>query len=157
MASSVTDRDKGYRALMLRLQSAANAQVKVGVFGEKADAKAENGDLTVGDLATIHEFGGGTVPERSWLRGYVDENQTRLDEMSRRAAQAVAGGKMSPEQALNAMGLKIAGEIKQRISENIPPPLAESTIKAKGSSVALVDSGQFRGSIAHEVVKDGGQ
>jgi hypothetical protein len=161
MRPSLTDTDKGYRALMKRLQEQAAPGLRVGVFGAKADAQHADSELTVGDIATIHEFGfehvrgGYFVLERAWLRGYYDENEARLKEMVRRVAEAVAQGKMTREQGLNLIGLKISGEIKQRLQAGITPPLAESTIKAKGSSVPLIDSGQFIGSIAHEVVAGG--
>ena len=49
-------------------------------------------------------------------------------------------------------------EIKmtQKIDSYIPPPLAEATINAKGSSQPLVDTGQLYGQISHEV-RDGGK
>jgi hypothetical protein len=163
MKSSLNDTDKGYRALMKRLQENVAPSLRVGVFGARADVIHEDSTLTVGDIATMHEFGFEHVRgqyyvlERSWLRGYYDENQARLQEMVRRVAEAVAQGKMTREQGLNLLGLKIAGEIKQRLQAGITPPLAESTVKAKGSSVPLIDSGQFVNSIAHEVTGGGSE
>lgn len=157
--SSLSDRDGGYKALLKRLTAETGASLEVGVFGEKAAQKHDNSDLTVGDIAAIHEFGTALVwehpiPERSWLRGYIDENRPRLEEMVRRLAAAVVAGKLTTEQALDQLGLKVVGEIQTRIANNIPPPLKQKTIDRKGSSVALIDTEQFRSSIAHAVTKE---
>jgi hypothetical protein len=154
--SSLSDRDGGYSALLKRLTAETGVSLEIGVFGEKAAQKHDNSDLTIGDIAEIHEFGSelAHIPERSWLRGYVDENRPRLEEMVRRLAGAVVAGKLTTEQALDQLGLKVVGEIQTRIANNIPPPLKQKTIDRKGSSVALIDTEQFRSSIAHAVTKE---
>lgn len=50
------------------------------------------------------------------------------------------------------------GEIKitEKILSNIPPPLKESTIRAKGSSTALIDTGEMLGAVSSEL-RDGGK
>lgn len=150
MAGSVTDTDKGYAALMKKL-GRVQPKLIVGVFGENAQAVADGENvITIGELAEIHEFGLG-VPERSWLRGYVDENNDRITQMIAAVGAQVTAGNLTPEAALNLVGLKIVGEIKERISGGIQPANAESTIQQKGSSVPLIDTGQFRGSISHQV------
>jgi len=156
MPSKIIDKDKGYTALMKRL-GADQPRVKVGVFGDAASAvKDEGGEaITIGALAEIFEFGLGNNPERSWLRGYVDENNSRISLMINRLAQQVYSGKLSPEAALRLLGAKLVGEIQQRISAGIAPENAESTVKRKGSSVPLIDTGQFRGSITNEVIPAG--
>lgn len=157
MAGSFKDTDRGYKQLMGRLKK-AQPTVKVGVFGDQALAVHAGGGevLTVGEIAEVHEFGRGNVPERSWLRGYVDANGARISKMLARVAEEVAAGRLTAEQGLDLVGLKIVGEIKQRLP-HLEPPLEESTIKAKGSSATLVDKGQFRSSIAHAVVPAGGE
>lgn len=162
MRSEVVDKDRGYADLMKRLKKDGALDLRVGVFGEKGSVQHEGSSLTVAEIGALHEFGfehvngGFFVLERSWLRAYFDANKARLEEMVRRVAIAVEQGQMTKEQGLNLIGLKISGEIKQRIQAGIAPPLAESTIKAKGSSVPLIDSSQFIGSIAYEVVKGEG-
>jgi len=151
---SVADTDKGYRARMKQLRAKLPV-LKVGVYGEQAEAIDGEGTITVGALAEIFEFGLGNQPERSWLRGYVDENNARITQMIARVGEQVAAGKMTPEEALNLVGLKMVGEIQQRISAGIEPPNEDSTIRRKGSSTPLIDTGQFRGSISHEVVPAG--
>jgi hypothetical protein len=129
----------------------AKATVKVGVIGPKASAaKTEGKGLTVVEVASFHEFGLG-VPKRSFIAGYVDENEADLRKRMRKAGELVAKGSHTLEQALELFGLYVVGGMQDRISDNIPPALAESTKKRKGSSVALINTGQLRSSITHEV------
>ena len=49
------------------------------------------------------------------------------------------------------IGMKIENAIRLKILSNVPPPLKEATIKRKGSSHTLIDSGQMLASITHSV------
>jgi hypothetical protein len=106
----------------------------------------------MGKLATWLEEGTEHMPARFWLSGYMKQNESRIKEMLKRGAEEVVKGRMTVEQVLNQIGLKVVGEIKERIANGLSPPNAASTIKRKGSSVPLIGvSGQFRASIAHGV------
>ena len=49
------------------------------------------------------------------------------------------------------VGMKIENAIRLKILSNVPPPLKEATIKRKGSSQTLIDSGQMLASISHSI------
>jgi len=51
----------------------------------------------------------------------------------------------------NDVGMKIENAIRLKILSNIPPPNAASTIKAKGSSHTLIDTGEMLDFVSHEV------
>jgi len=51
----------------------------------------------------------------------------------------------------NDVGMKIENAIRIKILSNVPPPNAASTIKAKGSSHTLIDTGEMLESVSHEV------
>ena len=48
------------------------------------------------------------------------------------------------------IGMKLENAIRIKILSNVPPPNALSTIKAKGSSHTLIDTGELLESISHE-------
>lgn len=148
---SVTYKDNGAKALVANIGKAHKASVDVGVLGEKAAAKEDKGTLTVGEVASFHEFGLG-VPERSFIRGWVDENEKVVQNLSGRAVAAVAKG-MPVDQALTIIGSKIASLMQERISRGIEPANAPSTIARKGSSKPLVNTGQLRSSITPRVAQ----
>ena len=126
--------------------------LRVGVIGDKAVTEHGMGKgATVAEIATYHEYGMG-VPQRSWLRGYVDENQVRIEQYLRNVAkQGLLTGNLG--KAMETMGVVVVGEIQERISDHIPPPLSDRTKKRKGSDTPLIDTGQFRSSITFQVIR----
>jgi hypothetical protein len=125
---------------------------EVGVIGPKASAQHAGGTLTVAEVAEIHEIGAG-VPRRSWLVDWFEENRKEIERVMRALSRKALLGTITPKIATAQLGVWAVGEIQQRIANRIPPPLAESTIKRKGSSVPLIDKGQLRQSITSRVVK----
>lgn len=111
---------------------------------------------TIAEVGSFHEFGLG-VPQRSFIRGWADENEAENREALRKIGKAVTNGKLpgGPKQGLERFGLLAVGGIQKRMAEGIEPALAESTVAAKGSSVALINSGQLRSSITSKVFKPG--
>lgn len=156
----ITVKDHGAIAMLSRLLE--GGALKVGVLAEDAaeqheDADGEPSGLTVGEIAEIHEFGLGSVPRRSFLAGWADENADQIKTVITRGGQALARGKLgSIDQLLEQIGVWAVGSIQARIATNIPPPLSPITIQRKGSSVALIDSGQLRSSISYKVDEDVG-
>ena len=106
--------------------------------------------VTVADVAAFNEFGLG-VPERSFIRAWFDgateENRAALQHGMIMALK----GEKTIEQVLELIGLRFVGKMQQRISNGISPANAPSTIKQKGSSKPLVDTGQMRQAITYLV------
>ncbi|HEY6056218.1 MAG TPA: hypothetical protein VIU86_19970 [Gaiellaceae bacterium] len=114
----------------------------------------EKRPLTVADIATFNEFGTATIPQRSFIRAWFDENQAFIAETLRSQMKLVIAGKLTPEKAGARIALACEGSMKQRISRGIPPPNAPSTIERKGSSKPLIDTGQLRNAIRGRAVVD---
>jgi hypothetical protein len=127
---------------------------KVGV---QSDTKREAfGDDDLGDLsdmvtvAAVHEFGAPRkgIPQRSFLRSTFDLHQKDLQNvMAAEKDKILLGGTI--EDSLDRIGLLHTAQVQARIRSNIPPPLADATVEAKGSSRALIDTGQLVQSIRH--------
>lgn len=156
-------RDSGGRFATMPKQ----VTITVGIHADEGDAMhagavfAEDGalepsgDLTVADVATFHEFGTRTIPQRSFIRAWFDENQAFIAETLQKQFAQVANGKRPVEQAAERCALAFEGSVKQRISRGIPPPLAASTIARKGSSKPLIDTGQLRNAVRGKVERSG--
>lgn len=125
--------------------------ITVGVHSDDAEQTHGTGEgLTIGDIATFHEFGTQTVPQRSFVRAWFDEGQAEHQQVIREELAAAAdGGDL--DQALERIALRLEGSVKDRIRHNIPPPLSPATVARKGSSVALIDTGQLRNAIRARV------
>jgi hypothetical protein len=151
---TITVKDHGAIAMLSRLLE--GGALKVGVLAEDAAEQHEDEDgepsgLTVGEIAEIHEFGLGSVPRRSFLAGWADEEADKIKTVITRGGQALARGKLSSiDQLLEQIGTWAVGSIQARMATSIPPPNAPLTIKRKGSSVTLIDTGQLRASISYE-------
>lgn len=162
---TITRKDNGAEKLLRRLLS--KGALSVGILAGEAAAphkaktaearisdlfKEPSEQLTIGEIAAVHEFGLGSSPERSFLRGWVDESTAQIEQVIVAGARALARGKLtSPLQFLNQTGAWAVGQIQARMARNIPPPLAPETIRRKGSTIALIDTGQLRSSISFRV------
>jgi hypothetical protein len=148
VTTTIKDIDRGAKRLAKLL---AEGALSVGVLGSEAAAEHEGTDLTVAEVAEIHEFGLGSAPRRSFLAGWFDQNQEQIVNVILKGGQALAARKIKAPELLEQIGQWAVGSIQERIAGNIPPPLQAQTIKRKGSSVALIDKGQLRASISYRV------
>lgn len=145
------DVDKGYRKLATLLGEMGS--ITLGVQGEEAlkpHPSAE--DLTVGEIAAIHELGLG-VPQRSWLGLWLEEHEDQMMRETRDALQRVLRGELSRNKALQELGLKWAQALRDNIWEgNIRPPLtAERIQRKKGETRPLLDTYSLMNAITYKV------
>jgi hypothetical protein len=147
----ITDKDRGAKALLDRLGGGSRL-LAVGVL--EGDATHPNSDLTINEIAEIHEYGSDAagIPERSFIRAFVDENEARINKALKRIADMTAKGSLkSVDQGLDRLGLTLVGGIQDRIRNGIAPELQDATAARKGSSVPLIDTSALLTSITHEV------
>ncbi|MCA6927911.1 hypothetical protein [Pectobacterium versatile] len=106
-------------------------------------------------IGAVQEFGSadGRVPERSFLRVPIRQNQDNIKKAFRALTGAVTRGEITAFQMLDQIGARAAGFCKEAIEAGIQPANADSTIKAKGSSTPLINHGFLKGKITH-VVED---
>jgi hypothetical protein len=160
----IVDKDKGFRALV-KAAKAANLRLTVGIHGDKggvphvappppagsAASPPAARSLTVAEVGSFHEFGLGDVPQRSFIGGWFDAERATASGYMRKAAARVTEGALTVQRALQLVGLGFVGGMQQRIAAGIAPALSETTIRRKGSSVPLIDTGQLRSSIESRV------
>lgn len=184
MGVEVKDTDKGFAVLLARVAGAKSFSLTIGIHeaegarayeppvrekvNEKAKSKGAKGkktkaeekpkkesDMTLAELGEIHEFGLG-VPQRSFLGDWVDETEKEKNDQLRGVARALVAGEIeSIEDGFEQLGNLYVAQVQKRIADNIPPPLSPLTIKMKGSSVPLIDTGQLRSAITYKVKTTG--
>lgn len=120
---------------------------------KKSQDKSEVIKITLGDVAVINEFGAPDhhIPERSFIRSTFDEKSKEWSQKMKEYKKLINKDKMTLEKALSEIGEQIRGDIIDKIINLDTPPNAQSTIRAKGSSNPLVDTGQLKGSIKYRV------
>ena len=163
--ATITDKDHGYKRLRLNMSTGADSYTLVG-FPEKGTAglptqsgsRHEEYDWdTVIGIASVHEFGtlDGNVPARPFLRPAIDGGHDEIAKVKQRALELMIDGKLTSKQALAVVGEYAQGRIQRAIDRVTSPALKPATIKRKGSSKPLIDTGQMRNSVQHVEVMSG--
>lgn len=105
-------------------------------------------------IALIHEFGSiaRNIPARPFLRPTLRGNINKYSRILQQKATAILLGRISLHQALSLVGQAAQTDVQKYIVEHANfAPLKPSTIKRKGSSRPLVDTGQLRQSIRYRI------
>lgn len=141
---SVEDVDLGMDRLIADLLGLGVAEVYVGV------RSGPEGDLAT--IAAANEFGtsDGHVPERSFLRSTVDEKRGEYAEDLAKVVDDIIDGR-GARPGLSRIGVRAKADVQRKIRALRTPPNAASTVKQKGSSNPLIDTGRLRQSIDYEL------
>jgi hypothetical protein len=119
--------------------------VKVGFPAGDADQGAI-------DKAIWNEFGTSRgIPERAFFRGAMADNRANYRNLMASDARKIIKGESDMRRTLNRLGLMAQGHVQESIVNLDTPPNAPSTIKAKGSSNPLIDSGEMRQSVSFSI------
>lgn len=105
---------------------------------------------SVATVAAIQEFGAPAqnIPPRPFFRGMIHDH---ADEWGGILAGLLKTNDYDGAAALALMGDGIAGQLRDSIVKLTDPPLAPSTIAAKGSSKPLVETGVLLNGIDYAV------
>jgi hypothetical protein len=123
--------------------------ITLGIHGDAGD---HEGGLSLVELATIHEFGDGHSPQRSFVRAWAEINHDKIVRAFTAAGREVGRARRTPNQVLDSLGSLFKASMQARISEGIEPPNAESTIQRKGdSSTPLVDKAILKAGIDYKI------
>ncbi len=149
------DSDPGFKKAIAKMGKGSSV-TQIGIF-----SKDSGSDLV--KYASVNEFGTNNagkgnntvIPERSFLRATIDANRKKIIAIIDKGKVALVAGKISQKDILEEIGLFVEGKVKERISRGIKPENAPSTIRQKGSSTPLIDSGRLRQSIIHIVKSEG--
>lgn len=128
----------------LATRVARPATLKVGI---PANATYPDG-TSVALVAAAQEFGTRSIPARSFMRRTVAEHQGEWPDA---LAKCLKVTDMNAAAALALMGEGIKGQVQQTITEVNAPPLKPATVRRKGFSKPLVDTGQMLRSITATV------
>lgn len=139
----------------LRIERRGDAAKRIGMIleGMQGPRRVKAGfpsGQAGGDIvmrAVWQEFGTTRIPERPFIRNAMTANLSGYRDLARSSAEQIIAGSMTMRRALERMGIKAQGDIQKEMP-GTPPPNAPSTIRQKGSSMTLVDSGQLRQSVS---------
>ena len=147
-----------------------NTQLEIGVFGE------DDSEMVM--IASVHEFGVDIkvtdkmrgylhsigihlnprtrtikIPERSFMRAGYDKEKENIIRESEKLLEKVLKLELPVKVFFETLGELIVGMIQKYLTDLSNPPLHPATIKNKGSSNPLIDTGHLRESITYKIVK----
>lgn len=101
-------------------------------------------------VAAILEYGAprAGIPPRPFFRNMIAEKQ---DEWGPAIGALLVANDFDAKVTLSLTGEAIAGQLRESILKTNYPPLKPATIRAKGFSKPLVDTGQMLNSVGYEV------
>ena len=164
-STKVTVTDKGAKAFLKATSKLSSSRskpqqhVNVGIIGEQAASQHPDSDITMGDLALIHQLGLG-VPARPFLTQWTNSSDTskEMDKAFKSAAKEILSKCKGTQ---NASTSKVDSIIEGSL-ENIAE-LGEASLKnfiesgqvspqTQQGNTPLLQSGAFVGAITGEVV-----
>ena len=92
-----------------------------------------------------------TIPERAFLRNGFDTNKDSVMKDAEQVLPSVLDGSLATDEFLKMIGTNLSSDIKDYAQQLDSPPLHPFTVKQKGSTNPLVDTGDMIESITYEV------
>lgn len=124
--------------------------VKVGIPDDASDE-----GVSLAMIGAVHEFGvpEKNIPERSFLRSGIKRNREQFIRLNRVNLVKILQGKMAIDTALGLLGEFGKASVQREIRIGEYVPLSEQTVRRKGSSKPLIDTGNMIQSITYSVEK----
>lgn len=140
---------KGGERLEAAIAELDRKKVKVGYFptSRYPDGTPVAGVAAVQNLGSVSR----RIPPRPTIGPAIEgSRQMQRDAIAVSVRRAVSG-RQTVEQGMEQLGAAVVGEIQKAISELSTPPLAAGTIRRKGNSKPLVDTGMMLQSVTYVV------
>lgn len=156
MSVKFEDKDLGFNQIKREMAELDNYYVGVGFPGDAENTQHKSG-FNMASLALVHEFGteSGKIPARPFMKQTSKAFSKNVGALMTTLTRKVASGRLSAKKAHSQLGAYYEGKMKETITSGTFKPNAPATIKLKGSSKPLIDTGQMRASISHVVRKVG--
>lgn len=152
IVSSVVVRDNGLLSRIINSAKQCTARVSVGYF---ADQGVHGGkpSITLGNLARIHEHGTARTPKRAFVAPALAKNRDKYLKLVGGSFLPIVRGQKTTAQTWHYVGQQAVADVQSYMVQASFTPLSPKTIRAKGSSRPLIDTGQLRQSVTYKVKK----
>lgn len=127
---------------------------KVFVGFQSGDAAEDNGTDVV-DVAAYNELGTSRIPSRPFIRDSVDNHKDKISSFCKGQVRRLVTG-ATAEDCLKKIGVFGVSLIQEEITKGSFVQNSEPTIRKKGSSKPLIDTGRMRQSVKY-VIKERGE
>ena len=115
---------------------------KTVLVGIHDSAGEHEGGISNAQLGAVLHFGNDHIPARPWLDVGVQQGNKEYSEIIEDNADDL-------DRAMEQIGVVAVGRVQEYMNELKTPPNAASTIKKKGSSNPLIDTGNLKQSVTY--------
>lgn len=144
---STIEKTNDYIKIIEAAEDLDGSSIEVGIFGGKNKITKKS----IAFYMMMSEIGTKEIPERSFMRSTIDENEIKYDELIEKQINRIVDWKQIASGLLITLALQIEGDVKNKITSLRIPPNAPSTIEQKGSSNPLIDTGAGRNAVTHKI------
>jgi len=147
--TKVEEKDMGWKQIKLDFKELKNMGVKVGIMGTE-----EIDGVAVVDYATYNELGTRFIPARPFMGTTADRYRDGIYQYTATLVGKMIDGVYDARQVLTYIGEWYQAKVQLTIrdAKQWSVPLLPATIKAKGSSSPLIDTGRMIQSVRYEIV-----
>ena len=138
------------KAILLKINQ---SHLDVGFFGgEKEEKPQGKNELNTPTIAFLNEFGSmcGNIPARPFFRQTLSQNK-HFESDIKTLVSDMLDFKITLKSGYRKVGVKIQGELQAQFTKGSFVKNSKATIKAKGSSRPLIDSGQLRRAVSWRI------
>ena len=146
-----TEHNGGLKGFLERFKEIGKPKVYIGVPASKNGM--HDGGINMATLLAIHVLGAPSrgIPQRDPLRPPLIANAQRYSDLLAIGLKNALANGTEPKLVYEKIGIVATNDVKDYFITGNFKALSEKTIKAKGSSKPLVDTGELRSSISYEV------
>lgn len=95
-----------------------------------------------------------TIPERSFIRAGFEANKDYMNDLIVQLLPSVLIGRMKVDEMYGIVGNAVVGRLHRYLVSLREPPNHPYTIKRKGSSNPLIDTGRLNQSITYRIMEN---
>ena len=141
----------GLKGFLERFKEIGKPKVYIGVPASKNGM--HEGGINMATLLALHVLGAPSrgIPQRDPLRPPLIANAQRYSDLLALGLKNALANGTDPKLVYEKIGIVAANDVKDYFITGNFKALSEKTIKAKGSSKPLIDTGELRNSISYEV------
>ncbi|HDR0739450.1 hypothetical protein QQW93_06490 [Pasteurella multocida] len=143
MSISISGNFNTLKDLAKTLNELVKKDVFVGIPEEANKSLEDQPSFNMASLAAVLEFGNDHIPERPFLRQTLNDNREKYVSMF---VNLFKKG-VEPEKIYEQLALIAQSDVQENIVRGNWVPNNPKTIKRKGSSKPLIDTGKLRQSI----------
>ena len=144
-----------FELIKKNLEILSKLDLRVGYIGRDGEETHIDSMISVATLAAIHEYGGADIPQRSFIRSTMVDQQEKISNIYTEVCRAIIMDSIDPLIELEKAGSEISKLVAEKLdrASTWAEGLKPDTILAKNSAQVLKKSGQLKRNLGWAVVE----